>query len=208
MRSRSRVLLCVVMAALCGCHKSSPPAEQAKPSATVTPAQNQNTTATKEEAPVDILSLHAAKTFQVVAPAVFPADQMPANEISEFLVSGHAGEFLRVEVKWDKGRQPEPLLAARMAGERAALKAADPDFCQDEQVYPLSQDGTVHVVYDPKGHHDSLRFTLLKKNDPMLDAGLTAEQVSINYGNLGARTDTKVEPYLHSCEVGSSWPAH
>jgi hypothetical protein len=214
MKAKNRILLCAVIAAFCGCRKSSPPAEQAKPSAAVTPAPSQNqsqvesVSAAHQETSDELLSRRATKTFQVVTPAAFSADQVPANEISEFLVPGHAGELLRVEVKLDQGRGPEPLLAARMAGDSAALKAADPDFCRDEQSYPLLQDGTVHVVYDPNGHKDSLRFTLVKKDDPMLSVGLTADQVSIHYGNIGERQDAKAGPYLHSCEVGSSSPAY
>jgi hypothetical protein len=213
MKAKNRILLCVVLAAFCGCRKSSPATEQPKPSAAVAPTPNpaqnqaQSEAAANEETPDELLTRHATRTFQVVAPAAFSADQVPANEISEFLVPSHAGELLLVEVKLDESRGPEPILAARMAGDSTALKAADPDFCRDEQSYPLLQDGTIHVVYDPKGHKDSLRFNLVKKDNPMLSVGLTAEQVSINYGNLGQKKDAKVEPYLHSCEVGSSSPA-
>jgi hypothetical protein len=173
-------------------------------------AQTQSPAAPKEEIPEDLLSRRATKTFQVVVPADFSADQVPTNEISEFLVPGHTGAFLRVEVKVGEGQggEPQPLLAARMAGESVAVEASTPDYCTDEKLYPLSQDRTIHVVYDPRGRKFPLRFTLLKKDDPMLNVELTAEQVSINYGNLGIRREATVEPYLHSCEVGSSWPAH
>ncbi|HKD81529.1 MAG TPA: hypothetical protein VKH81_17685 [Candidatus Angelobacter sp.] len=192
-----------------GCKKSNPPPiEQAKPAPTATPSPAAHAAAPNAATPEDLLHVAASKTFQVVPPASFPVDQVPANEISEFLVAGHSNQMLRVEVAEEHKEGPLHARVAAQVASGQALTAADPDFCDDEKLYPLTQEGTVRIVYDPHGTSSSLRFSLMERSDPMLNVGLTPQQVSINYGSLGKDKGSEVRPYLHSCEVGSSWPAH
>jgi hypothetical protein len=209
MKVRVHILFCVALAALCGCRKSTPEvAHQPKPTAATTPTLTsaQNVTVPAPKKPEDLLKQTAAKTFQVSLPAAFSADQVPTNEISEFLVAGDAEEFLRVEVIDPTKNGAGATLAAQALGGNI-LKTTDQDYCADEKLYSIMQAGMVRVVYDPHGHKNSLRFSVVKKGDPMLNVGLTPQQVSIDFGTLGQETGIEVGPYFHSCELGSSWPS-
>jgi hypothetical protein len=203
-----RSVLLLGMAAFCGCRKPSPPAEQAKPGAAnvSTPVPAQSVAVPAPKRPEDLLKQTAAKTFQVTLPASFSADQVPANEISEFLVAGEANKLLRIEVKEDTTRAQQQEIAAQVAG-GALLKPVTQYECPDEELYPLTQGAMVRVVYSPHGHKNALRFSFVDKSDPMLNAVLTPQQVSIDFGGLGQETGIEVEPYIHSCGVGSSWPS-
>lgn len=199
--------LSLCLAAADGCKKSSPPpVEQAKtaPTATPTPAPP---AATPAAAPEDLLHASASKTFQVVPPASFPAEQLPTTGVSEFLVAAHSNQFLRVEVGDEDKQVLRSELVAQTAGGQE-LTAVDPGYCADEKLYPLTQDGTVRVVYAAHATWASLRFSLIERSDPMLNVDLTPQQVSINYGTLGKGEGREFQRYLHSCEVGSSWPAN
>jgi hypothetical protein len=204
MKIKISFVIITVLATFSACGKSAPePGQQAKPAAAATlvpgaPEPSQAPT-------VAISDIVAAKTFQLRPPETLSAEQLPANEISEFIVTGKMGQYLRGEA--DEYDGPDSMLAAQVAGGGPVLKSEFADYCSDEQLYPLTQDGNVRMVYDPHGHKNTLHFSLIDKDDPLVSVGLKPEQVSINFGSFKRPTATEVVPHEHSCGVDETWPS-
>jgi hypothetical protein len=98
------------------------------------------------------------------------------------------------------------MLAGQVAGGGSVVTSAIPDDCLDEQIYRLPHDGNFRVIYDPKGHKNNLRFSMVEKGDPLVNVGLESAQISINFGAFGPAKSTATA-YDRVCGVGESWPA-
>src|ERR1700761_1499669 len=199
MPTETRLFIFTVLVLLSGC-KSSAPAVKA------TPDQNANLLAV--EAPNPITEATPAKTFQLELPALISSNQIPGNAVSEFIGRGKAGQFLRLTVddEDEKSILPASSLFAKTKGGKK-LDSLIEDFCTEEQVYVLPEDGAFSVLFDPLKHKTTLHFSLVDENDPLVSVGLKPEQISINFGRFGQESPFKAVSYDHTCEIGESWPA-
>src|SRR5262245_2046552 len=109
---QARLLFVFVLTiTITNCKKSgSSSSEPAKPASTATPAQPVAATDTQKPS----TGPAPMKKFELKEGAFFPADQIPTNGRSEFVLQGQPGKFLRVEVEEDPGKSAR---AAKLTAE-------------------------------------------------------------------------------------------
>src|SRR6266700_774397 len=218
---KRKLLMLVLLFALIGCKKSSttaPPAAAASP----TPAQAQKsappatpkpyTISTKP--PPDLGAMIPVKTFQVKPPASFTPDQFPQDGAVEFLVPGSAGQALLVKLT-EVGTHSDPYgMASRARLEVRFLDVGSPALepggdASGNWLYTLSQTGTYRVMLDPAGYKQNIQFTLLASGDPMVDPGIRAEQISIDFGSFARNDQLALVPYANfEGYMDPAWPSH
>ena len=196
-QAKIRSLIFITLVLLSGCKSS-----------TSAPAPGLNASLLTEDVPKSIAEVTPARTLQLKLPALISSDQIPANAVSEFIVQGKAGQFLNVTVdnKDEKRNLPASSLFAKTKDGKK-LDSLVEDFCTEEQMYVLPEDGAFSVLFDPLGHKATLHFSLVDENDPLVTVGLKPEQIAINFGGFGQENPIKIVSYDHTCEIGESWPA-
>jgi hypothetical protein len=199
-------LALALLAAAIGCRDS---AKKAQPAASPTPAPQ-----AQKPAPTATPSAQAeavpAAPIPVKPPASFNSDQLPHDKPAQFAVAGSAGQFLFVKVKLG-GRDPRDSVWVQPPGSNsgpldALQKGGD---CSGDFVYALPQTGIYRVEFDSAGREATINFSLLASNDPMLDPGITLEQISIDFGSFAQRDRMTVVSYAVGCDEGDEpWPTH
>lgn len=191
-----------------GCHSSARSA-QSGPAASPTPvAQAQNPAATPT--PSARAEAVPGAPIQVKPPASFIPDQLPQNQPVHFTVAGSARQFLLVKVKLG-GRDPRESVWVQPPGSNsgpldALQKGGD---CSGDFVYALPQTGIYQVEFDSAGREATIDFSLLASDDPMVDPGITLDQISIDFGSFAERDRMTVVPYAVGCDEGDEpWPTH
>lgn len=217
------VLTLVLCTATIGCHNSNtsvearlaasptPTALVHGPVATPTPAQDRT-------APLS--------PIPVTPPATLNPEQLPQDGPVAFSISGSAGDVIVVNVKEVSNPEYERTLPHTVADTmeaRYTISAATSDGvsaktlqaggdCTNTSMLLLPQDGSYQFVFNAPsrkwGRKYGLSFSTMHKNDPIMDVGLTPEQISIDFGD-SAKGDVRVEPPLvaEGC-LDNSGPAH
>lgn len=124
---------------------------------------------------------------------------------AEFIVQGHKGQLLRVQIGGDgiDPRLPPATMIVTGPGSPYAIKSLLPEFCFYESLYPIGDDGAFNVSLDPGGQKQiRVDFSLLSNTDALVDPGLRPDQVS-----LQQQGTFETQPYDLDCEMGESWPA-
>ena len=169
-RPRLQVLLCaLLLMSVIGCRNPTD-----KPVQTPTPASPQEQAKTMAS---------AARIVEVVPPASFSAEQLPQNGPEEFSIHATAGQYLLLRVNDVRlAREAEYSIVIQPPDNTSGtLKPVrEGGRCASIWLYALSETGNYHVVFDPVGVKHGLEFDLLANKNPILDAGITSEQVSID----------------------------
>lgn len=201
MKSPNPGLATILVVAAIGCRNSKPTTPVPDSTTAVAAAQPLTAAPTIAEAP-KANDVGTVTSVQVTPPASVAV--VGENGPAEFIVQGHKGQLLRVQVGGDglDPRSPAATMKVTGPGSPAAIKSLLPEFCFYESLYPLGEDGAFNVSLDPGGQKQfRLDFTLLSHPDALVDPGLRPEQVSLQQGVFEA------QPYDLDCEMGESWPA-
>ncbi len=221
-------LILALSAAANGCRNSTK-STQAKPPASGTPAAIVPTTV---PTPTALQSEGAPLTdIKVAPPSSFSPQQLPRDGNVRFLVPANAGDFLLMKVNEvvDPERPPRAVMTRPHTVPKAnyaisiGLPSKEPDaakvvqeggVCNDDSLYQLNQSGPYQVVFDTsegrqKGYQYAISFTLLAKNDPMVDPGIKPEQVSIDFDTFAKGKHLGAVPAVlaEGC-LDESWPFH
>lgn len=216
-------------AAAIGCRNSTTSAS-ATPAASATPRVVQLPLATPVSAQARATPL---VPIQVTPPAAFSPDQIPQDSAVKFALPASAGDFLVLKVSEVVNPASQRTSQATTMPTHAAPKAKyavsvglptlDPSgvrviqeggSCTDTSLYQLAQTGIYQVVLDTsegrkQGYKYGISFTLLAKDDPVVDPGIKPEQVSIDFGTFAKGKElSAVPPVLAEGCLDESWPAH
>jgi len=187
-----------------GCRDSRTAAPKPQSTPAVAPATSQLKPASSAPEATKVADPASLKPIEVTPPASLAI--IGENPTSEFIVHGNKGQFLRVHVESNSKdeRVPTVTIVAMAQGGDEALKSLLMDSCMDGALYTLPQDGAVDVSVRIEAHQEAkLGFTLLSSTDPLLDAGIRPEQIS-----LVDKGGFELRPFDPACgEVGDSWPA-
>ncbi len=158
---------------------------------------------------VDLATASPVKIFQVKPPISFSSDQLPLTGVSEFMFEAKAGQYFQVKIEEDRNQSPKssPSVALRDANTGVRIEPMDADFCM-EQMFSLPTAGQYRLAFDPQSQKGTIHFSTLESDDPLINAGIRAEDVSIDLGVFGQGKKVTVDPYDYTCEVGRSWPAN
>ncbi|HLJ88975.1 MAG TPA: hypothetical protein VKZ53_19300 [Candidatus Angelobacter sp.] len=154
-----------------------------------------------ETMPPELKTMAPVKTISVQPPVSFGTDQLSKGEAVEFRLSGRAGQFLKVNtaepfrVSVQPPDGPEPL---QQGGDNA-----------DNWFYALPQTGTYRIKFAPV-KSPAIQFSFLADNDPITDAGIRRNQVSIDFGSFAKGQKLEVAPYElnDGVDYPDSWPTH
>lgn len=190
----------ILLAFTSGCRDSklSVPAPQSTPAA-ATQFKPASSTADRTQ----VADPAGLATRDVVPPA--SVSIISGNSPSEFIVHGNKDQFLRVQVEsGDDAPLPNATITAMSHGGEEALKSLLTEPCMDGALYPLRRTGTINVSVQLEGRGEAkLDFTLLSSTDPLLDAGIRPEQISLSDKGV-----SEPHPFDPACgEIGDSWPA-
>lgn len=194
-----RVLITLVVATI-GCHNSKP---------ADSPPQGTPAAVATTEPQTALSSSEANKVADSIE--VKPVQINPATSVSvlaengprEFIVQGHRGQFLRVQINPGDLESPTAKIVVESEASPGPLKSITSEYCTEDTLFLLGKDGALNVSLDTGGHKEvKLDFALLASNDPLVDVGIRPEQIL-----FAGKTDLKPVPYDHGCELGESWPA-
>lgn len=155
----------------------------------------------KWKQPPPLASMIPVQTIAVQPPASFGSDQLAKGKAVEFVLSGSAGQFLRVNMS-----------------ERFRVSVQPPDGSEPlhsggdstgNWFYALPQTGTYRIKFAPV-ESPSIKFSFLASDDPMADPGIQPEQISIDFGAFAQGHKLMVAPYELNEDVDypDSWPTH
>lgn len=214
----NRQLLCavalVVLAATIGC-KNSAKAGQSTPTPSPTPAVAMPTarsSATPTPPPTVLVT-----PIHVTPPASFNADQLPPGRV-QFAVSGRAGQVLLMKVRevpnahYNYGTDQRYAVSVQLdANSSSPLDAIQKGgTCTDTALYALPQTGTYRVAFEPlPGEEHGIDFATIAPDDPLVDAGIKPEQISIDFGSLASKDEIRFVPLAMAdgC-LDEAWPSH
>jgi len=146
-------------------------------------------------------NLVSAKPVQITPPTSLSV--VAENGPLEFIVQGHRGQFLRVQIDTGDHESPTAKIAVESESSAGPLKSITPEYCTEDSLFVLGADGAFGVSLDPGGHKEvKLDFSLLASKDPLVDAGIRPEQIS-----FADKSVAEPIPYDHGCELGEPWPA-
>ncbi len=200
MKTSNLRLLIILVAGTIGCRNSKP--------AVVGPSSMPPSAAMPEQKPA-LVTAEDAKTHNLVSAK--PVQITPPTSLSvvaengplEFIVQGHRGQFLRVQIDTGDHESPTAKIAVESESSAGPLKSITPEYCTEDSLFVLGADGAFGVSLDPGGHKEvKLDFSLLASKDPLVDAGIRPEQIS-----FADKSVAEPIPYDHGCELGEPWPA-
>ncbi|MGC2365449.1 MAG: hypothetical protein WA555_10560 [Candidatus Sulfotelmatobacter sp.] len=155
-----------------------------------------------------------AKTLEIIRPASFSAEQLSQNGSEELSVHGTVGQFLLVTVKNVKPTDKAEysiVVRATGTGSQALKPVREGGMCTNNWLYALPQTGTYYVAFDPKGMKYGLEFDVLGDKNPITDAGIKPEQVSIDLHGFAQKDQLALVPYAQgdACNADDLWaPSH
>jgi hypothetical protein len=210
--TRFLLLLTIVVSLLMavGCKKSETVGSASEsPTTTKSPSVKPLSSSPPPKPPVDLATVSPVKTFQVKPPISFSSDQLPSTGVSEFTFDAKAGQYLQLIIEQDGNRlsSPSPAVALVDIVTGIQLKPMDADFCL-EQMFSLPTAGQYRLAFDPLGQASVIHFSILESDDPLINAGIRPEDVSIDLGVFGQGKKVIVDPYDYTCELGESWPSN
>jgi hypothetical protein len=166
----------------------------------------------------------------VIPPAAFSPEQIPQDRPAIFFVPGNAGDLLIAEVKEVTNPESErtlPHTVADTAESRYSISVRPPTAngpsakilqeggdCTNTSLFLLPETGTYQLVLDASSGHKwgrkyGISFSLLGKDDPVVDPGIKPEQIMIDFGGFGKQQQIRVDPPVlaEGC-LNDSAPAH
>jgi len=205
------VLAFALLGSCAGCKDSSQPSSPERSDAPKTPqtAPSRVAAAAPVSKPVPggvpLWKRTPVKTFRITPPVAFSSSDLPPEGVSEFLVSGKAGQFLLVKTRIGESivQSPSGGDLPMPPGGGYAKERAEVDF-----IYALSETGTYRILFESPSHKGSLEVSFLEKTDPILDTGIAAEDVSVDFGDFAPGRQLSIVPYSHFQEEGEDYPSH
>jgi hypothetical protein len=210
--TRFLLLLTIVVSLLMaiGCKKAEKAGSPSENPATTKVANINKPGESSESKPsVDFATTTPARTFQIKPPISFRSDQLPATGTSEFIFEAKAGQYFQMGIEEDRQQSPisAPSVSLSNGDTGVRIEPMDADFCM-EQMFALPKAGQYRFAFDPQGKKGTIRFSILEHDDPLVDAGIRPEGVSIDFGALGEGKKATLDPYDYTCELGESWPSN
>src|SRR5882724_2638737 len=195
----------VLLPAATGCHDSAKIAP-AMPAASPTPIPQ-----AQKLAPPQVIEI---KTFKVASPAAFSPDQLLGAGRVKFEVAGTAGQALLINVSTpvpQAGASSYSLSVQLQGNDSPEIPEAIPiraGYCSGNYLYALPSTGTYQVLFDRAGVKHGIELTLLASDDPILNSGITPEQIDIDFGGLAKKTNLSVAPYSEIDGCGREVPSN
>jgi hypothetical protein len=214
-----RLLLLTIVVSLTmgvGCKKSSSNVNQEKTVSDSAPAKtdSQLTSAVspvsdQDRVPATRITRPVVLFHHMKPPASFTPDQLLSRGANEFTFKAQAGQFLKLRLNHndDRTSDPPPAISVRDARNLTHIQSMNQGFCL-EQMFRLPSNDDYHVDYDPLGQRNTLHFSLLDADDPLINAGIRTKDFAIDFGRVSHQKKITIVPYEYICELGESFPAH
>jgi hypothetical protein len=127
--------------------------------------------------------------------------------MTQFIIQGHSGQFLRAKLSGGDQAVSAQLLGSTPRPINALWGQGD---CSGNFVYQLPETGSYQVEFRPVVRQMGINFSLLASDDPMVDAGIQPDQISIDFGSYASGARMKLVPFAQwrGCSEDDSQPTH
>lgn len=144
--------------------------------------------------------------IRVEPPTTIGGEKLPPGAKHEFLVSGKIANFLLVRVQdVNKGIESEYSITVRPSapGSSPLKPVREGGRCCSSWMYELPATEEYSITFDPAGFRHGIEFSLLPNQNPVVDAGITAEQISIDFHGFADKDRLEFFPYANGddCDV-------
>jgi hypothetical protein len=139
-----------------------------------------------------------ARVFQVQSPVSIHSGEISPSTHSQFDVMASAGQYLLIsagDVKFASEAE-DPIVVQSLEANSLPLKPLRKGgSCSGTWLYKLSMAGTYRVTFDYKGSSHGLNTTVLDGRNAILEPGITAEQIAIDFRGFAEKSQMHLEPY-------------
>jgi hypothetical protein len=88
------------------------------------------------------------------------------------------------------------------------LEGGNEDCYPGNWLFALPQTGSYQVSFDRAGGRHGIAFTLLERNDPVVDPGVRSDQIAIDFGAFSQGNPIVDVPLNKACDESEPWPSH
>ena len=199
------VLTLALFIAAMGCRSSTKTGAPA-PKASPTPAAQAQQSAQPPATPNQSVLV---SPIQVTPPATFGADQLPQDGDVAFRVTGNAGQVLLVKLSEAEIDPYRGVASVRVQPPDASSPQLAGGGDYSNRLFTLPQTGAYQVLFSPEGYRQTIQFRLLAGNDPMVDPGINAKEISVDFGSFARKNELGLVPYSNpEGDEGDYWPSH